>query len=66
MTKTKVGACIVLAVTCCVLPAGLAAAQTVQWSVDQKYDDGINPSVAVHPSGLVLEFHQSGTGITDI
>jgi hypothetical protein len=66
MTKTKAGVYIILATICCVLSAGLAAAQTLEWSPEQQYDDGINPSVAVHPSGLVLEFHQSSLGITDI
>lgn len=57
MTKAKAGVYIILATICCVLSAGLAAAQTLQWSPEQQYDDGINPSVALHPSGLVLEFH---------
>jgi hypothetical protein len=35
------------------------APQTLQWSPGQKYDDGVDSSVAVHPSGLVLEVHQS-------
>ncbi len=36
-----------------------AAPQTLQWSPGQKYDDGVDSCVAVHPSGLVLEVHQS-------
>ncbi|MGA8313937.1 MAG: hypothetical protein WB755_28190 [Terriglobales bacterium] len=35
------------------------APQTLQWSPGQKYDDGVDTNVAVHPSGLVLEIHQS-------
>jgi len=66
MMKTKAGVYIILATICCVLSADLAAAQRLEWSPEQQYDEGINPSVAVHPSGLVLEFHQSSIGITDI
>ena len=35
------------------------APETLQWSPAQKYDDGVDTSVTVHPSGLVLEVHQS-------
>jgi hypothetical protein len=67
MTKAKAGVYIILLATiCCVLSAGLAAAQRLEWSPERQYDEGINPSVAVHPSGLVLEFHQSSIGITNI
>jgi len=59
MTKTKLGLYIGLATICCVLSAGLAAAQTLLWTAPQKYDDGVDSSIAVHASGLILEFHQS-------
>jgi len=36
-----------------------AAQQALQWSAAQQYDQGADTSVAVHPSGLVLEVHQS-------
>jgi hypothetical protein len=32
---------------------------TLEWSAPQKYDQGVDTSLAVHPSGLVLEVHQS-------
>jgi hypothetical protein len=49
-----------LAVVCFALAAAnTSLAQTLQWSSAQKYDDGVDSSVTVHPSGLVLEVHQS-------
>lgn len=44
---------------------GLALSATpaaAQWSLPQKFDDGIETAVAVHPSGLVLEFHRTQSG----
>jgi hypothetical protein len=64
--KTRALLCLDFLAIAMALTSSPAAAQTLQWGLDQKYDDGINPSVAVHSSGLVLEFHQSGLGITDI
>jgi hypothetical protein len=40
------------------LTAAPAAAQ-VQWYPNQTYDEGQQPALAVHPSGLVLEFHRT-------
>jgi hypothetical protein len=46
------------------LTATPAAAQ-VKWNGQYKYDVGIQPALAVHPSGLVLEFHRTqGSGNT--
>ncbi len=36
-----------------------AASQTLEWSAPQRYDKGVDTSLAVHPSGLILEAHQS-------
>lgn len=59
MTKGKLGLSIGFATLWCVLSAGVAAGQTLNWSPSERYDDGVDTSVAVHASGLVLEFHQS-------
>lgn len=59
MTKTKLGLYIGLVTFCCVLSADLACAQALFWTPAQKYDDGVDSSIAVHASGLILEFHQS-------
>ena len=40
------------------LSATQAAAQ-LQWSPPQSYDTGQDTAVAIHPSGLVLEFHRT-------
>jgi hypothetical protein len=36
-----------------------AGAQMLQWSTAQKYDKGVQSAVAVHPSGLAMEVHQT-------
>jgi len=40
------------------LSASPAAAQ-VQWNTVSGYDQGVQPALAMHPSGMVLEFHRS-------
>jgi hypothetical protein len=40
------------------------AAAQVQWGTAYKYAEGMKPTLAAHPSGLVLEFHRTGTGNT--
>jgi len=39
-----------------------AAAQTLEWSPAEKFDDGTDTAIAVHPSGLILEFHRTHNG----
>jgi hypothetical protein len=34
-------------------------AQDLHWNGPEQYDTGIQPSVAIHPTGLVVEFHKS-------
>jgi len=36
-----------------------ATQQALQWSTAEQYDQGVDTSVTMHPSGLVLEVHQS-------
>jgi hypothetical protein len=47
-----------LMVLCITVPIS-ATAQAPQWSSPVQYDQGEDTYVAVHPSGMVLEFHQS-------
>jgi hypothetical protein len=56
--KTKLFLFIGAAIIGLALAATPAAAQ-VQWHTNYKYDQGIQTSLAVHPSGLVLEFHRT-------
>jgi hypothetical protein len=39
----------------------IPAAAQVQWNRVYNYDTGRQQTVAIHPSGLVLEFHQTET-----
>jgi len=56
--KTKLIPCLGLALLGLALSATPAAAQ-LQWSPAQSYDTGQDTAVAMHPSGLVLEFHRT-------
>ena len=47
-----------LTIICLTLAAKSAAAQ-LQWSSSQKYDTGQDTAVAMHVSGLILEFHRT-------
>jgi hypothetical protein len=59
--KTKLFLFIGAAIIGLALTATLAAAQQVQWSgTAYRYDGGAQPTLAAHPSGLVLEFHRAG------
>ena len=59
MTKMQSFFCRGLAAICLALSANAAGAQTLKWSPAEKYDAGIQSSVAAHPSGLVLEVHRT-------
>jgi len=43
------------------LSASPAAAQ-VEWNTVHNYDQGVQQAIAMHPSGMVLEFHRSNGG----
>ena len=62
MTNTKLWFGFGVAIMCLALSVNTAASQTLEWSPSQNYDDGGQTSVAVHPSGLVLEAHQTHLG----
>ena len=64
MTNTKLWLCFGLPIMCFALSANTAASQTLQWSPNEDYDIGQDPSVAAHPSGLVLEGHRTQAGNT--
>ena len=64
MTKTKLWFYFGLAIMCFALSVNTAASQTLEWSPNEEYDLGQDPSVAVHPSGLVLEGHRTQGGNT--
>src|ERR1700751_2166295 len=59
MTNTKLWLYFGLAIMCFALAVNTAASQTLEWSPSEEYDNGRQTSVAAHPSGLVLEAHQS-------
>jgi hypothetical protein len=59
MTSTKLWVYFSVAIMCFALSANTASSQTLEWSPSEKYDEGQSSSVAVHPSGLVLEAHQT-------
>jgi hypothetical protein len=61
--KTKMFLFLSAAIIGLALTAAPAAAQ-VQWGTTYEYDRGMQPALAAHPSGLVLEFHRTGTGNT--
>jgi len=56
--KTKLIPYLGLALLGLALSATQAAAQ-LQWSPAQSYDTGQDTAIAMHPSGLVLEFHRT-------
>ncbi len=58
IVKTKLFPYLGLALLGLALSATPAAAQ-LQWSPAQSYDTGQDTAVAMHPSGLVLEFHRT-------
>ena len=60
--KAKLSPYFGLIALCFALAATTLAAQAGQWSPVQKFDSGIETAVAVHPSGLVLEFHRTQSG----
>ena len=62
MTNTKLWFYFGLAIICFALGVNTAASQTLTWSRGEQYDDGNDPSVAVHSSGLVLDGHRSHIG----
>ncbi len=42
------------------LPASFKGhAQELRWNGPEQYDTGVQPSIAIHSSGLVVEFHKS-------
>jgi hypothetical protein len=59
MTTTQSFFCRSLAMICFALSASAAEAQTLKWSLAHRYDRGEERSLAVHPSGLVLEAHKT-------
>jgi hypothetical protein len=59
MTTTQSFFCRSLAMICFALSTSAAEAQMLTWSPAEKYDAGIQTSVAAHPSGLVLEVHRT-------
>jgi hypothetical protein len=62
MTNTTLWFYFGLAIMCFALSVNTASSQTLQWSPGQKYDRGSQTSLAAHPSGLVLEAHQTLLG----
>jgi hypothetical protein len=47
---------------CCILllaKTATATAQTLKWTPSERYDDGVDTSLAAHASGLVLDAHQT-------
>lgn len=62
MTNTKLWFYFGLAIMWFALSVNTASSQTLQWSPGQKYDRGSQTSLAAHPSGLVLEAHQTLLG----
>jgi hypothetical protein len=57
----KLRFCFAVAIVCFALAVNTAASQTLEWSPSEEYDNGGQTSVAAHPSGLVLEAHQSAS-----
>src|ERR1700752_2698311 len=63
MTNTKLWVYFSLAIMCFALAVNTASSQTLKWSRAEQYDDGNDPSVAVHSSGrLVLDGHRAHIG----
>ena len=62
MTSTKLCFYFGVALMFLALSVNTASSQTLQWSPGERYDDGQDSSVAAHPSGLVLEAHETQIG----
>ena len=62
MTNAKLWFYFGVAVMGFALSANTAASQALDWSPSENFDQGAQTSVAAHPSGLVLEAHQTQFG----
>jgi hypothetical protein len=61
MTKKILSTHLMLVVCFVALCTTRGSSQTLRWTPSEKYDQGVDTSLAAHVSGIVLEAHQTHT-----